>query len=142
MNPGRLHRTNSTDRWDSRRTLVAPSAYARVWRRSATVRNIKVSVFFRGAIIFVRQHDDREQRKAIERMLVDADYAGVAILDWLEHFFETRLSDRRAAAKTALQPMPSAANNVLVCKGCEKEFASQTALNGHGEGRCRRRHNK
>ena len=81
-----------------------------------------------------KRHDEREQRNAVERMLVDANYAGVAILDWLEHFFETRIADR-AAAKITPQPI----NNVLVCKGCKKEFASQTALNGHGEKKCMRK---
>ena len=89
-----------------------------------------------------KPQDEREQRNAVERMLVDANYAGVAILDWLEHFFEKRL-----AAKTAPEPIPSSdrravTNNVLVCKGCEKEFASQTALNGHGEKKCMRQKNR
>lgn len=75
-----------------------------------------------------------EQRRALDMMAVDAEYAGVALLDWLEIFFETR-----AANKTTLQqPISSAANSVLVCKGCDKQFATQNALNGHGEGRCMR----
>ena len=90
-------------------------------QRLATMRQLLDSAFAN------HLGNDRQQRLVLNRIAVEANYAGVAPLEYLKAYF--------LGAATAAAPAPTE-DNPIVCPACQKTFKSQTALNGHGPERC------
>lgn len=83
--------------------------------------------------------DVRAQRMALDRIGREASLANIAVMDWLKNVLAGTETAGTAAAVPVPAPIPAAAPAPISCRKCGREFRSQTALNGHGEARCRGR---
>ena len=95
--------------------------------------------------------DEHRQRIALESLIRNAHFAGVAPLDFIASQLRLMPTTPPATSVAAVDPVTTQTAGLVnpgratvgtlmpvpTCRKCGREFKSQTALNGHGEARCR-----
>lgn len=86
--------------------------------------------------------DDHRQRQALTAIAIHANKVGVAPLDYivaqiLEQYNSLLVKPSGGISIMPLESPTSQLQTEISCRKCGKPFRSQTALNGHGEARCK-----
>ncbi|WP_288424248.1 C2H2-type zinc finger protein [uncultured Spirosoma sp.] len=85
----------------------------------------------------VLHSDCTRQRNALSSIGYRAQLAGTTPIAFLRAYFYAEFQANPLASPT--EPAAPVETSPVKCGSCGKTFATQTALNGHGEARCQAR---